>query len=469
MSKPSEVIASYFPHQPTEGQQNLFSLFDLFLAHKADRKTALLLKGYAGTGKTSVVSALVKALPVFELKLMLMAPTGRAAKVMAGYSERSAFTIHKIIYQRVADPGSGRLQFSRRKNYQKNTLFIIDEASMLSNDIGASRSGLLSDLIDYVFEHPTNRLMLIGDSAQLPPVGQTLSQGLDAEHLEHFYGLNIFETELTEVMRQEQDSGILNNATQLRKQLTQDTFGIQMKTKGFSDVYRMEGRKLEDGLRYAYDKFGKDNTAVICRSNKASVQYNRFIRHQIFFYENELEVGDYLMIVKNNYFFTEENSDISFLANGDFVEIMKVFNLEEKHGLRFADLELQLLDYPDQPPFDAKIMLDVLHSPSVALEEEKYRDFYQHVLEEYQDQETRQQQQEAIRNDIYLNALQVKYAYALTCHKSQGGQWDAVFVDQGYLPDERLNTEYLRWLYTAVTRSKQELFLMNFREEFFAD
>ncbi|MEM8968002.1 MAG: ATP-dependent helicase, partial [Bacteroidota bacterium] len=377
------------------------------------------------------------------------------------------FTIHKIIYQRVADPITGKLQFSRRKNYQKNTLYVVDEASMLSNDGGARRSGLLSDLIDYVFEQSTNRLMLIGDSAQLPPVGQSLSQGLDAEHLEHFYRLNLYETELTEVMRQEQDSGILYNATQLRYQLEREVFKIQMRTKGYSDVYQMQGRRLEDGLRYAYEKFGRDNTAVICRSNKAAVQYNRFVRHQIFFYENELEVGDYLMIVKNNYFFTEENTDISFLANGDFVEIMKVFGIEEKYGLRFADLELQLLDYPEQPPFEAKIMLDVLHSPSVALEEDQYHDLYQEVLEEYQDQETRKQQQEALQNDEYLNALQVKYAYALTCHKSQGGQWDAVFVDQGYLPDERLNTEYLRWLYTAVTRARQELFLMNFREEFF--
>ncbi|MEM9830141.1 MAG: AAA family ATPase [Bacteroidota bacterium] len=467
MPKPSELIASYFPHQPTEGQQKLFSLFDLFLAQEAAQKTVILLKGYAGTGKTSVVSALVKALPEFDLKLMLLAPTGRAAKVMAGYSERSAFTIHKIIYQRVADPVTGKLQFSRRKNYQKNTLFVVDEASMLSNDVGASRNGLLSDLIDYVYEQPTNRLMLIGDSAQLPPVGQTLSQGLDAEHLEHFYRLNIFETELTEVMRQEQDSGILHNATQLRQQLLLEAFNIQMKTQGYTDVYQMQGRRLEDGLRYAYDKFGRENTAVICRSNKAAVNYNRFVRHQIFFYENELEVGDYLMIVKNNYFFTEENSEISFLANGDFIEILKVFSIEEKYDLRFADLELQLLDYPDQPPFEAKVMLDVLHSPSVALEEEKYHTLYQEVLEEYQEQETRREQVEAARNDEYLNALQVKYAYALTCHKSQGGQWDAVFVDQGYLPDERLNTEYLRWLYTAVTRARQELFLMNFREEFF--
>ncbi|MEQ9443132.1 MAG: DEAD/DEAH box helicase [Cyclobacteriaceae bacterium] len=467
MPTPSEVIATYFPHQPTEGQQKLFTLFDLLLAQKADRRTALLLRGYAGTGKTSVLSALVKALPVFNLKAFLLAPTGRAAKVMAGYSERNAYTIHKIIYQRTADPVSGRWQFSRRRNYQKNTLYVVDEASMLSNDMGSGRSGLLSDLIDYVFEQPTNRLMLIGDAAQLPPVGQMLSQGLNAEYLESMYGLNIFETELTEVMRQEQGSGILLNATGLRQQLDVENFSIQIQTKGYPDIYRMEGTRLEDGLRYAYDKFGRENTAVICRSNREATQYNRYIRHQIFFYENELEVGDYLMIVKNNYFFIEEDSPISFLANGDFVEIRKVFNFEEKYGLRYADLELQLLDYPDQPPFEAKIMLDVLHSPSVALEEEKYRELYQQVLEEYQDQETRKQQQEAIRNDVYLNALQVKYAYALTCHKSQGGQWDAVFVDQGYLPEERLNNEYIRWLYTAVTRAKQELFLMNFRGEFF--
>ena len=467
MSKPSEVIAAYFPHQPTPGQRRLFQLFDLFLAQKEDRQNVLMLKGYAGTGKTTIVSALVQALPTFRLKLFLMAPTGRAAKVMAGYSERNAYTIHKIIYQRAADPYTGQYQFKRRRNYQKNTLFIIDEASMLADDPGKRRGGLLTDLLDYVFEQPTNRLMLIGDVAQLPPVGQLLSKGLDADYLANVLHLNILETELTEVMRQEQQSGILANATALRDQLGDEEFRIQFTTRGYPDVYRMTGERLEDGLRYAYDKFGKDNTAIICRSNREAVEYNRYIRQQIFFFENEIDAGDYLMVVKNNYFVLDDDSPIGFVANGDFAEVMKIITFEELYGLRFATLELRLLDYPDQPSFEAKVILDVLHTPTAALEEDKYQELYQQVITDYQDHGTNQEQREAIRKDEYLNALQIKFAYALTCHKSQGGQWDAVFVSQGYLIDEMINQEYLRWLYTAITRAKQELYLMNFKEDFF--
>ena len=468
MSKPSEVIAAHFPHQPTAGQARLFRLFDIFLAQKSDRRNVLLLKGYAGTGKTTIVSALVNALPMFKLKLFLMAPTGRAAKVMAGYSGRNAYTIHKIIYQRAADPITGKYQFRRRRNYQKNVLFVVDEASMLADDPGLRRGGLLTDLLDYVFEQPTNRLMLIGDVAQLPPVGQILSKGLDADYLQSTLHLNILETELTEVMRQEENSGILTNATALREQLGDDNFRIQLLTRGYADVYRMTGERLEDGLRYAYHKFGKDSTAIICRSNREAVEYNRYIRQQIFFYENEIDVGDYLMVVKNNYFVLEDDSPVNFIANGDFAEVRKIVTFEEQYGLRFATLELRLLDYPDQPSFEAKVILDVLHVPTAALEEDKYQALYQQVMTDYQDQSTDQEQREAIRNDEYLNALQIKFAYALTCHKSQGGQWDAVFVNQGYLIDEMINQEYLRWLYTAVTRAKKELYLMNFKEDFFS-
>ena len=444
-------------------------MFDIFLAQKSDRRNVLLLKGYAGTGKTTVVSALVNALPSFNLKLFLLAPTGRAAKVIAGYSGRNAYTIHKIIYQRAADPITGKYQFKRRRNYQKNTLFVVDEASMLADDPGLRRGGLLTDLLDFVFEQPSNRLLLIGDVAQLPPVGQLLSRGLDADYLASVLHLNILETELTEVMRQEQHSGILSNATALREQLGDENFRIQLRTRGFADVYRMTGERLEDGLRYAYDKFGRENTAIICRSNRESVEYNRYIRQQIFFYESELDVGDYLMVVKNNYFFLDDDSPVNFIANGDFAEVMKIVTFEELYGLRFATLELRLLDYPEQPSFEAKVILDVLHSSTAALEEDKYQQLYEQVITDYQDHGTPAEQREAIRNDHYLNALQIKFAYALTCHKSQGGQWDAVFVSQGYLIDEMVNQEYLRWLYTAITRAKKELYVMNFKEAFFAD
>lgn len=468
MPKPSQLITAKFPFTPTAGQKRLFSLFDQFLGKKKEERDTLILKGYAGTGKTSIVSALVKALPSFNFRFMLLAPTGRAAKVMAAYTECNAYTIHKIIYQRAADPISGRFQFKRRRNYAKNTLFIIDEASMLADDPGLGRRGLLADLIDYIFEHASNKLMLIGDAAQLPPVGQIISNGLDAGYLSGTFGLTLLQTELTEVMRQDLDSGILFNATRLREHMNLKDLSITFKTKAFRDIYRMSGQRLEDGLRYAYDKFGKDNTAVVCRSNREAIHYNRYIRNQIFFYESEIEVGDYLMIVKNNYFFLDEESPAGFLANGDFTEIMKIVNFEEIHGFRFATLELRLLDYPDQPQFEAKVILDTLYSPTTALPEEDYDRLFKSVFADYQDMGTKQEQQEAIQNDMYLNALQVKFAYALTCHKAQGGQWDAVFVDQGYLKDEMLNQEYLRWLYTAITRAKKELFLMNFDDRFFS-
>ncbi|MFP4092453.1 MAG: ATP-dependent RecD-like DNA helicase [Cyclobacteriaceae bacterium] len=468
MSRPSQIIRSKFPHKPTKGQEALFLLFDRFLELNEDVKATLMLRGYAGTGKTSVLSALVKALPQFNYKSVLLAPTGRAAKVMASYAERNAYTIHKIIYQRAADPHTGKLQFSRKRNYFKKTIFIIDEASMLADDPGPGRNGLLSDLIDFIFEEPSNKLMLIGDAAQLPPVGQILSRGLDAEYLQSVFRLTVLQTELTEVMRQELNSGILLNATDLRQELGKENFTIAFNTKGFKDIYRMTADRLEDGLRYAYDKFGKENTAIVCRSNREAVQYNQYIRRNIFFYENEIEAGDLLMIVKNNYYFLDEDSAAGFLANGDFVEIQRVVNTEEMYGLRFATLELRLLDYPEQLPFEANVILDTLHSPGPALPEEAFNELYQQVFAEYANAESKQEQREMMRTDMYLNALQVKFAYALTCHKSQGGQWDAVFVSQGYLKEDMLNQEYLRWLYTAVTRAKSELYLMNFRPEFFA-
>ncbi|WPP51622.1 ATP-dependent DNA helicase [Catalinimonas niigatensis] len=467
MPKPSQIIRKKFPFTPTQGQEKLFLLFDQFLTNTNQKRLTLILKGYAGTGKTTVISALVKALPHFDFRSVLLAPTGRAAKVMANYAERSAFTIHKIIYQRTADPHSGKIQFKRRRNYYKQTLFIIDEASMLSDEAGMTGNGLLSDLIDFVFEDDSNKMMLIGDAAQLPPVGQLLSRGLDASYLSSFFRLSILETELTEVMRQDLESGILYNATAIREEVGKENFNILFQTRKFKDVYRMSGDRLEDGLRYAYDKFGKENTIIVCRSNRETVQYNEYIRRSIFFFDQEIEAGDYLMIVKNNYYFLGEDSPAGFLANGDFVEILRVVDLEEMYGLRFATLELQLLDYPDQVPFEAKVILDTLHSPTPALPEEDHNKLYQQVFADYQDAGTKQEQLEAVRSDMYLNALQVKFAYALTCHKSQGGQWDAVFVSQGYLAEDMINQEYLRWLYTAVTRAKGELYLMNFKAEFF--
>jgi len=466
LAKPSEILIDKFPFEPTQGQQKLFGLFDGFLLREGLNKPTLILKGYAGTGKTTVVSALVQMLPFFKYKYVLMAPTGRAAKVMSGYSKRTAFTIHKKVFQQTAEPGGG-LEFKRQSNYHSNTLFIVDEASMISDSADYGQKGLLTELMEYVFSKEGNRLLLIGDTAQLPPVGNLDSPALDKDYLQKNFKADVVSLELTEVMRQDIDSGILFNATNLRNELPKKDFKINLTTSRFQDTFKMTGEKLEDGLRYAYDKYGVENTAIICRSNKNAVQYNQYIRRSIHYREDELEAGDILMIVRNNYHFLPENAPAGFLANGDFVEVLKISRFEDLYDLRFVTLSLRLLDYPDQEPFDAKVMLDTLYSPEASLNDKAYKSLYDQVKEDYIDLGTKKEKAKALKTDPYLNALQVKFAYALTCHKSQGGQWEAVFVDQGYLTDEMVNHEYLRWLYTAVTRASKELYLVNFNPKFY--
>ena len=466
MPSPSQLLKQRFGFEPTAGQLKLFDMMDDFLdpKHASD---LVVLKGYAGTGKTSLIPALVQVLPLFNYKFLLMAPTGRAAKVMSGYTKRSAFTIHKIIFKQIADPGSGQLKFERLKNYYKNTIFIVDEASMLSEDDNYGQAGVLTQLMEYVFEHDSNRLMLIGDTAQLPPVGQEKSPALDKSILETKFKRPVLEVELTEVMRQQSDSGILSNATNLRNQLYTNEVNIQFETKSFNDVYRMTGEKLEDGLRYSYDKYGPEETMVVCRSNKSAVLFNKHIRMSILYRQDEIEAGDHLMIVRNNYHYVPPDSPSGFLANGDFVWVKKIVSTEEMYGLRFATLELRLVDLPDAEPFEAKVILETLHTNTPALTQEQNREFYYKVLEDYQDIPNKKLLNEKLREDPFLNALQIKYAYAVTCHKSQGGQWNSVFVDQGYLTEEQINKEYIRWLYTAITRATKELYLVNFNQQLF--
>lgn len=427
----------------------------------------MILQGYAGTGKTSVVSALVKTLPLFNYKFLLLAPTGRAAKVLSAYSGRSAFTIHKIIYKQVADPKSGLLKFKRVKNYNKETMFIVDEASMLSESNSYGDNGLLKDLLAFVFEHSSNKLLLIGDTAQLPPVGQTFSAGLDVEHLTSITGKKVLFSKLDEVMRQNKDSGILSNATNLRLQLEKEETLINLRTVDLPDVFRMGSDRLADGLTYAYDKFGVDDTIVICRSNRDAVQYNNHIRTELLFLTEELEAGDKLMVVRNNYFYVPDDAPSGFLANGDFIEVRKIVSFEEMYGFRFATLELVLLNGLDNQPFEAKVLLDTLHSNTPALSQEQNRDLYNAVLEDYTGYQNKKELNEALASDPYLNALQIKFSYAVTCHKSQGGQWSAVFISHGYLPEDYLNKEFLRWLYTGITRAKEEVFLIDFHKDLF--
>lgn len=465
MPKISQILANKFPFTPTEGQILLFNLFDKFL-DSTDKKTTLMIQGYAGTGKTTVVSTICEVLPLFNHKFVLMAPTGRAAKIMGNYSGKTAFTIHKKIYKQVADPQSGELKFQRVNNYHKNTVFIIDEASMLS-DNGGFRNSVLSDLIRFVFQHESNKLILVGDLAQLPPVGKVDSPALDKEILAFEYGLSVINTELTQVMRQELSSGILNNATLLRENLNTKSLKIQLRTSGFKDIYSINAEKLEDGLRYAYDKAGIQNTTIICRSNWQAVQYNQLIRRNILFYNDEIEAGDILMVVKNNYFYLEQEHSAGFIANGDFVEVRKIIDFEEEYGFRFAILQVQLVDYPETLPFEAKVFLNTLYSKSPALTAEENQKLYNDISRQYIGERSKKSFKEAISNDEYLNALQVKFAYALTCHKSQGGQWDIVFVDQGMRGDFEIDKDYIRWLYTAITRATNELYLVNFDGRFF--
>lgn len=464
MPLPSEIIANKFPFTPTSGQARLFKEMNWLLDISNDQ-SSLLIKGYAGTGKTTVVSALVNVLPTFNYRYVLLAPTGRAAKVMTSYSKKTAYTIHKRIYKKSSEEGA-ELAFKRQKNYAKKTIFIVDEASMIHEDRSFGSNGLLSDLLGYVFSDKSNRLILIGDDAQLPPVGQDLSPALNQDYLEGTFHTAVREVVLTEVMRQEQGSGILVNATALRTELSKKDINPRLATKGHKDVFQMTGERMEDGIRYAYDTFGVENAIIICRSNKAANSYNQYIRTRINFSESELDAGEILMIVRNNYLHVPDGAG-EFIANGDFVEVMKIVSFEEMYGFRFATLQLRLLDYPMESAFEAKVMLDTLYSEAPALTSEQNNQLYTEVRVDYADLSSKKELREALKQDPYLNALQVKFAYAMTCHKAQGGQWDAVFVDQGYLRDDSIDKDYIRWLYTAVTRATNQLFFVNFNKKRF--
>ena len=467
----TDHITAAFPHQPTEQQLELFGKLHHFLLSD-DGDECFILKGYAGTGKTTVLGALVKALPKYNFKSVLLAPTGRAAKVIANYSGRKAFTIHKRIYRKKSalnvDEG-----FVIADNLAANTLFIIDEASMISDEINSgNRQTLLYDLVNYVYNTKNCKLMLVGDTAQLPPVGAEDSPALDAKLMKDKFGLDIHTYELTDVLRQQKDSGILFNVTNVRDIIRVGNEVMpQIVTKGYKDVYRMRSDMLEEGLNYAYTKYGHDGTLIICRSNKNANLYNRQIRGRILMREEELTGGDQLMIVRNNYFWLQDQEEGStgFIANGDIAKVRKVRRIEDMYGFRFADVQLEFTDYAEDPVLDCKILLDTLYSESPALSADDQKRFYLEAMKDYDHIPNKRAKHNELKLNPYYNALQVKFAYAITCHKAQGGQWDAVFVDQGYLTDEMVNTDFLRWFYTACTRATNELYLVNFNEKFFKE
>ncbi|WP_312137166.1 AAA family ATPase [Sphingobacterium sp.] len=468
------ILRQQFSHQPTQQQLEVFQLLEEFL-HTFAEDSCFVLKGYAGTGKTSIIGALVNALPRLQKRSVLLAPTGRAAKVMSAYSGRKALTIHKKIYRKKS-AASIQMDFELGDNIHENTLFIVDEASMISNEgISMFSNGLLADLLQYVQSGENCSIMFVGDIAQLPPVGLEESPALIPAYLSDVFGLQVMHYELTDVVRQDKNSGILFNATKIRNEIRLEEEAPeysypQFVTSNYRDIFRMNGDRLIEGLHYAYDKFGLENCMVICRSNKSANLYNRHIRNQILFREEEITGGDLIMVVRNNYYWLQDNDETNtgFIANGDMAVIKKVSNVHDMHGFRFADLYLEFMDNNEGDAIRCRVLLDSLYVDSPNLPYEQQKELYERIAADYADIPYKKDRLEAIKKDPYYNALQIKFAYAITCHKAQGGQWPLVFVDQGYMIDEMLNTEFLRWLYTAITRATQELFLVNFNEKFYS-
>lgn len=463
----SQQIKSCFPHQPTEEQSDAINKFSTFLLSK-DEDSLFVLRGYAGTGKTLLISALVKALQKIERKTILLAPTGRAAKVFAAYANHAAFTIHKYIYRQKTF-SSEMENFSLNVNLTKDTLFIIDEASMISNSglsghlFGSGR--LLDDLMQFVYSGNGCRLMLIGDTAQLPPIGEEESPALSSSELQG-YGMHIIQHDLKQVVRQEQESGILWNASNIRMAIQEESYELLPKIRltGYADIIRLSGEDLISTLSSCYDHDGLDETVIVCRSNKRANIYNNGIRAQILYREEELETGDVLMITKNNYYWTEQCKDMDFIANGENAIVRRVRHSRELYGFRFVDATLAFPDYQDLET-DVTLLLDTLHSESPALSTEDNDRLFKAVLEDYADIPLKRDRMKKMKADPYYNALQIKYAYAITCHKAQGGQWKNVFLDQAYLSPDYITPDYFRWLYTAFTRATGKLYLINYPEE----
>lgn len=466
------ILTEKLAFPPTNSQAQLIDLMASYIISD-EPDEIMLIKGYAGTGKTTMINTLTQVLDSLKIRSILMAPTGRAAKVMADYTGKAAFTIHKSIYrQKSSSDGMGK--FVLNKNLYKNTYFIVDEASMISNEamensvFGSGR--VLDDLLEYVYSGVNCKLILVGDTAQLPPVGLSISPALEAYVLEEA-GFSVKEMELSDVVRQAEGSGILTNATDIRTMITEQAnaegfFNIELKP--FDDITRISGADLIETISTCYDKYGLFETTVVTRSNKRANIFNKGIRGSILYKENEIERGDLLMVVKNNYFWADEDSGIDFIANGDIAEIITINGYEELYGFRFANVSLRFLDYGDVE-LDCKIFLETLSLETASFGSEQNRQLFDAVSEDYLDIRNKRERWKKIKENPYFNALQVKYAYALTCHKAQGGQWKAVFVDHGYLTEDMLDTEYYRWLYTAFTRPAEKLFLVNFDKGFFED
>ena len=495
-------ILEQFGFPPTPEQANALDVFARFLTDR-NPHAVMILRGSAGTGKTSLSGAIVRTMKAIGQKVMLLAPTGRAAKVFSLSSGSPAFTIHRRIYREKAFSGVDG-QFNLNDNLYTDTLFMVDEASMISNlGLGGTTFGsgcLLDDLVHFVYQGHNDRLMLIGDKAQLPPIGEEESPALHAAMLEG-YGLSVYGCDLNEVLRQSEKSGILYNATMIRQMITHDDITQLPKIhfSGFSDIQQMPGAELIEALADSYHHVGLDDTIVVTRSNKRANIFNQGIRNMVLDRDEELSQGDILMIVKNNYYWMEEErkkikeSEVksnvaetanhkvqsskfqvqskevqskelpAFLANGDRAKVLRVRRRIDLYGFRFATLLLQFPDY-DNYELEATVLLDTLTSEAPALTHEQQEQLFRQIEEDYQDIPLKADRMKAIRQDQFFNALQVKFAYAVTCHKAQGGQWAHVYVDQGYMTDDMLTPDYIHWLYTAFTRATEKLYLVNWPE-----
>ena len=458
-------IRQTFGFTPTAEQEYALDVFARFMTD-SDDQVVMIMRGSAGTGKTTLAGAIVRAMAALKQKMILLAPTGRAAKVFSLNAGHVAYTIHRRIYRQKS---AGDLSsFNLNDNLNRDTLFIIDEASMIANQgYGDSAFGsgcLLDDLMTFVYQSGRGsncRMLLIGDKAQLPPVGEDESPALMADVL-RCYGMRVYECDLNQVLRQGEESGILWNATQIRQMITHDEMTQLPKIRfaGFADIQMVPGGELIDALSTSYYRVGTDETIVITRSNKRANIYNQGIRNQVLDREDELCRGDQLMIVKNNYFWTEGSKEIPFIANGDIAVVQRVRHVHELYGFRFAEVTMQFPDYDDFE-LTATVCLDTLTSEAPALTHEQQEQLYNAVMEDYADIPQKAERIKKMKTDRYYNALQVKFAYAVTCHKAQGGQWAHVYLDQGYMTDDMLTPDYIHWLYTAFTRATEQLYLVN--------
>jgi exodeoxyribonuclease-5 len=461
------LLIHNFQHKPTKLQEKSLKILARFV-DDIEERGIFLLKGYAGTGKTTLVGSLVKSLLPVGKKSVLLAPTGRAAKVLSVYSKKTAFTIHKKIYWFKSN-SYGKTYLSLQENKHTNTIFIVDEASMIpdNSEKGFGGRNLLDDLIEYVYSGVNCKIILIGDTAQLPPVHLDISPALDKKILEKKYSREVIEIELTQVVRQQSDSSILSNATSLRNLISKNSFTYPSIDCNDDVLSLKEGLDIQDALEDSYSLHGVEGTVVVCRSNKRANLYNQQIRARIRFQEDEISVGDFIMVVRNNYHWLPATSKAGFIANGDTAEVLRIYEFNDLYGFRFARILIRLIDFPDMEDLEVVILLDLLQNDAPGITFDEYKKLYSKVENDYVDISKKSERIKQIKNNPFLNALQVKFAYAVTCHKSQGGQWKNVFVEQGFFNEEMLNKEYLRWLYTAFTRATSKLFLINFNDKFF--